>query len=284
LTSLNRSGEDASVSQQIHQGRIAGTRWDPRQYLEFADQRLRPALELLERIPLESPELIYDLGCGTGQVTRLIAERWPDASVYGLDSSKEMLARAAAEPGNVRWVEGDAGTWSPDRQVDLIYSNATLHWVENHELLFPRLLGFVKAGGCLAVQMPLSWPLPSHRLMRETLAEGGPGGSPLGSETLRQAVAVNWVADAQVYYDLLAGPGRNVDIWETEYLQILEGQNPVLEWVKGTGLRPVLNRLNDDERECFLAEYSARLRVAYPVRADGQTLYPFRRLFMVATV
>jgi trans-aconitate 2-methyltransferase len=272
------------VSQEVHQGKIAGTRWDPHLYLQFSDQRLRPALELLERIPLDSPELIYDLGCGTGQVTRLIAQRWPQSTVCGLDSSKEMLARAAAEAGRVRWVEADVGTWSPDQPVDLIYSNATLHWVSGHERLFPRLRGFVKPGGCLAVQMPQSWPLPSHRLMRETLAGGGPDGTALGTETLRQAVAVNWVADPQVYYDMLAGSCRNVDIWETEYLHVLEGDNPVLEWVKGTGLRPVLNGLGDQERERFLAEYGQRLRAAYPARPDGSTLYPFRRLFIVAAV
>jgi len=267
----------------IHQRQMAGTHWDPSQYLKFSDHRLRPALELLDRIPLQSPNLIYDLGCGSGNVTRLIAERWPDAKVYGLDNSKEMLAQAEREAGRVRWLEADIGSWSPDEPADLIYSNATLHWVEAHEQLFRRLLGFLKPEGCLAVQMPLSWPAPSHRLMRETLENGGPCGSPLGSEALRQAVAQNWVADSQVYYDILAGPGRTVDIWETEYLHVLEGENAVLEWVKGTGLRPILNALEGQERERFLAEYSRRLRVAYPVRNDGRTLYPFRRLFIVAT-
>ncbi|HEX9942148.1 MAG TPA: methyltransferase domain-containing protein [Thermoanaerobaculia bacterium] len=272
------------MSAHAHQGRIAGTRWDPDLYLKFSDHRLRPALELLDRIPLASPRVIYDLGCGAGEVTRLLAERWPAATVYGLDNSREMLARAAAEPGRVHWIEADVRHWQPAEPPDLLYSNATLHWVEEHHELFPCLVGFLQPGGGLAVQMPLSWDAPSHRLMRETLANGGPGGGPLGGEELRQAVARNWVADAEVYYDLLVGSTRSLDIWETEYLQVLEGDDPVLEWVKGTGLRPILNGLGGEEREIFLAEYARRLHVAYPARADGRTLYPFRRLFMVATV
>ena len=151
----------------------SSTRWDPKLYRKFSDQRLRPALELLERIPLGAPKVIYDLGCGPGHVTRIIAERWPSATVYGVDHSKEMLDQAAAVPGTVKWIEADIRAWSPDRIPDLLYSNATLHWVEGHHVLFPRLAGLLKAGGCLAVQMPLSWDAPSHRLMRETLATGG---------------------------------------------------------------------------------------------------------------
>jgi trans-aconitate 2-methyltransferase len=228
--------------------------------------------------------VIYDLGCGAGEVTRIIAERWPSATVYGIDNSKEMLAQAAAEPGRVHWIEADIHTWSPDEPADLIYSNATLHWVEGHHELFPRLAGVLKAGGRLAVQMPLSWGAPSHRLMRETLTNGGPNGQVLGTEQLRQAVARKWVEDTEVYYDLLVGCTRSLDIWETEYLQVLEGDNPVLEWVKGTGLRPILNGLDNHERALFLEEYARRLQAAYPVKVDGRTLYPFRRLFMVATV
>jgi trans-aconitate 2-methyltransferase len=245
---------------------------------------LRPALELLDRVPLADPAAIYDLGCGTGNVTRLLAERWPAAAVYGLDNSREMLAKAAAEPGGIRWLEADVGDWQPDEPADLIYSNATLHWVEGHRTLFPRLIGFLEPAGCLAVQMPLSWAAPSHRLMRETLETGGPGGAALGSEELRRAVGRDWVETAETYYDLLAGRAKNLDIWETEYLQVLEGDDPVLEWVKGTGLRPILNGLGGEDRETFLAEYARRLRAAYPVRSDGRTLYPFRRLFLVATI
>jgi trans-aconitate 2-methyltransferase len=263
-------------------GPEAGTRWDPHQYLKFADHRLRPAVELLERVPLDAPAVIYDLGCGSGDVTRLIAARWPAATVYGLDNSKEMLAQALREPGRVRWIEADIQTWSPDSPPDLIYSNATLQWLDGHRSLFPRLLGSVKRGGYLAVQMPLSWGAASHRHMREALANG-PDGQSLGTPALRQVAARNWVEPAALYYDLLAPEAAHIDIWETEYLQELTGEDPVLEWVKGSGLRPILNGLQDEEREIFLADYTRRLRMAYPVRADGVTLYPFRRLFIIAT-
>jgi trans-aconitate 2-methyltransferase len=262
--------------------KTASNKWDPTQYLKFSDHRLRPALELLDRVSLSAPAVVFDLGCGAGEPTRLIARRWPSADVYGVDNSKEMLEKAAAETGRVRWVEADIRTWSPERPADLIYSNASLHWIEDHQQLLPRLVSYLKPGGCLAVQMPLSWGAPSHRLMRETLANGSPGGKPLGSDVLRQAAARKWVLDAQEYYAILAGCVTSLDIWETEYLQVLEGEDAVLEWVKGTGLRPVLNGLEDGEREIFLAEYARRLRAAYPARADGKTLYPFRRLFIIA--
>ena len=271
------------TDQKPHQS--AGNRWDPKQYLKFSDHRLRPALELLGRIALESPpRIVYDLGCGAGAVTRLIAAGWPNAAVYGLDSSQDMLTKAAGENGAVQWLEADIRTWAPEVRPDLLYANASLHWLEDHDQLFARLIGFLRPGGCLAVQMPLSWRAPSHRLMRETLANGGPDGKALGSVQLRQAMAREWVQPAQEYYDLLAGRCSKLDIWETEYLQVLEGKDPVLEWVKATGLRPLLNGLEDQERAIFLGEYARRLRIAYPTRTDGRTLYPFRRLFIVATV
>ena len=270
------------MSPQIHPGSVGGTRWEPDQYLKFSDYRLRPAIELLDRVPLESPSVIYDLGCGAGNVTRIISERWPSAAVFGIDNSKEMLEKAAAEPGSVQWIEADIRNWEPKQSPDLIYSNATLHWFEQHHELFPRLVGFLKAGRCLAVQMPLSWDLPSHRLMRETLANGGPKRRAIGTEELRKAVARKWVEDVETYYNMLSDHMSKLDIWKTNYLHILEGDNPVLEWVKGTGLRPILNGLDHEEREIFLSEYRRRLRVAYPVRSDGRTLYPFRRLFIVA--
>lgn len=272
------------MSEHKHTGQVVTTHWDPNQYLKFSDHRLRPAIELLDRIPLESPKVIFDLGCGAGNVTRIIADRWKSAQVYGLDKSRDMLQKAQLEPEKIQWVEADIENWIPDEAPDLIYSNATLQWVKGHRELFPRLVGFLRPGGCLAVQMPLSWEVTSHRLMRETLADGGRRGSPLGTEELRKTMARKWVEESEVYYDLLAGKAESLDIWETEYLQVLQGDDPVLEWVQGTALRPVLNGLADDKREIFLNEYSQRLRKAYPVRPDGCTIYPFRRLFIVALV
>jgi len=267
-----------------YQENVDGTRWEPDQYLKFSDLRLRPALELLHRIPTASPETVYDLGCGAGQVTRMMADRWPAAAVYGVDHSREMLVKAAAEPGTAHWIEADLRTWSPDRPPDVIYSNASLHWIDGHNDLFPRLARMLSPGGCLAVQMPLSWDLPSHRLMRETLGDGGPGGRPLGTEELRRSMARKWVEDTTFYYDILAPHTQGLDIWETGYLQILEGEHAVYEWVKGTGLRPILSGLAGKEKERFIKEYKKRLNKTYPVRRDRKTLYPFRRLFVVATV
>ena len=266
-----------------HPSRPAGTRWDPGQYHRFTDHRLRPALELLGRVPLTEAPLVYDLGSGSGNVTRIIAERFAVARVAGVDISSEMLAKAAGTPSRIEWVQADIAEWEPEQAPDLIYSNAALHWVDEHATLIPRLFGFLAPGGCLAVQMPLSFSMPSHVLMRETLANGGADGSRLGDDALAAALARKWVLDAGEYYDLLAPEAESVDMWETEYLQRLEGDDPVLEWVKSTGLRPILNGLRGAERERFIEVYRERLRRAYPRRAGGHTLYPFHRLFMVAT-
>lgn len=270
------------MSERAHQGRVAGTHWDPNQYLKFTDHRLRPALELLGRVPLTSPDVIYDLGCGSGNVTRMIAAQWPSASVYGLDNSAEMLEKAALEPSRINWLQADIQNWQPADPPDLIYSNATLQWVDGHENLFPRLMRLLAPGGCLAVQMPLSWGMPSHRLMRDVLADGGIEGAAIGSDELRLAVGRKWVDNAEVYYDLLAPWSVHLDIWETDYLQVLSGEEPVFEWVKSTGLRPILKGLNDCDRAIFLAAYRQRLLQTYPKRPDGFTLYPFRRLFVLA--
>ena len=261
---------------------IAGSSWDPAQYDRFSDHRLRPALELLDRIPSVSPRRVIDLGCGNGRVTGLLAERWPTARVQGIDSSSEMLAMARAEANAISWQQADIAHWRPDEAPDVIYSNAALHWLDNHQTLFRHLLAHLAPEGWLAVQMPRSWQASSHRLMRETLASGGVGGQPLGDAQLRGALARQWVADSAFYYHLLAGSTNHLDIWETEYLHRLDGVDPVLEWVSSTGLRPVFSALSEQDRVAFLADYRARLRLAYPRRPDGHTVYPFRRLFLVA--
>lgn len=259
--------------------------WDPGQYHKFSDHRRRPALELLARVPPTDPGLAVDLGCGTGEITRLITERWPGAAVQGVDHSPDMLARARTgdEAAGVEWIEADIAAWSPASPPGLLYANASLQWVDGHEALFPRLFRSLAPGGVLAVQMPLSREARSHLLMHEVLAGGGPGGAPLGTEALRREIARRWVLDPAEYFDLLAAAGTvRLDVWTTEYLQVLEGEEPVLEWVSGTGLRPILNGLAGEERDRFLERYRAALRAAYPRRPDGATLYPFPRLFIVA--
>lgn len=270
-----------------HQRDLAGESWDPGQYLKFADHRLRPALDLMGRIPLERPQVIYDLGCGSGNVTRLLADRWPRANVIGMDNSPEMLAQASAsgdgaEPANVRWEEGDLANWQPAETPSVFFSNAVIQWVPDHHELVPRLWSMLPSGGCLAIQAPLSWDMRSHQIMRETLDNGGANGRPLGCKDLRSAVGNRWVQDPDFYYDLLAPAAEHLDVWTTEYQHVLTGEDAVLEWVTGTGLRPILNGLGDSERDIYLEEYRRRLNVEYPKRADGFTLYPFRRLFFVA--
>jgi trans-aconitate 2-methyltransferase len=250
--------------------------WDPAKYLEFAGPRLRPALDLLARVPLAAPTAVYDLGCGAGNVTRLLAERWPAAAVTGIDGSAAMLATAqAAAPGMI-WEQADLETWRPPRPADLLFSNAALHWLDDHQALFPRLIADLAPGGALAVQMPRNHSAPSHTEM-VAAAETGPW-----RERLHPALRTHPVAESSVYHDILAPHVSRLDIWETEYLHVLEGDNPVVEWTRGSALKPLLDALEEPERSAFLAEYSARIARAYPRRADGRTLFPFRRLFIVA--
>jgi trans-aconitate 2-methyltransferase len=249
--------------------------WDPAQYLKFAGPRLRPALDLLQRIDVEAPSSVYDIGAGAGNVTRLIAARWPEARVIGVDSSAEMLAKAAAENPRIEWQEADLAAWRPHQPADIIYSNAALHWLDGHDRLLPGLFAGLAPKGVLAVQMPRNFGARSHTLITET-ALGGPW-RPMLEPLLRPAP----VAEPEFYYDLLAPLAATLDIWETEYLQVLEGENPVKEWTKGTWLTRYLDVLEGDEKAAFEAAYGEQVAKAYPRNAAGQTLFPFRRMFMV---
>lgn len=252
--------------------------WDPAQYLRFAGPRLQPALDLLARIPNPRPKTVYDLGCGTGSITRILAERWPDARIVGIDGSASMLdqARGGAHAPNLTWIEADLRRWQAEAPADVVYSNAALHWLDDHESLFPRILSQLAPGGVLAVQMPRNFAAPSHTSLAATV-EAGPW-----RERLLPLLRRVPVAAPAVYHALLATRTRRLDIWETEYLHVLEGDNPVVEWTKGSALRPFLDKLDVPDRERFLADYGARVRAAYPPERDGTTLFPFRRLFMVA--
>jgi len=260
--------------------------WDPRQYLKFSNQRLRPGFDLLAQVGDLPPGPIYELGCGTGVHARAMAERWPDRAVVALDKSPQMLAEAAASPSRVRWAEADIETWSAPEPGALLFSNATLQWLEGHDQLFPRLARQLAPGGVLAVQMPRNFDAPSHALMRETAANG-PWAATLRPQTQTgtgrsSLLRLDPVGPPAFYYDLLRPRAQALDLWETEYLHVLEGEDPVLEWVRGSALRPVLEALSPEQRFGFERDYALRLRAAYPRRADGCTLLPFRRLFMVA--
>ena len=251
--------------------------WEPDRYLAFADQRLRPALDLLARVPLDGATHVTDLGCGTGSVTPHLRQRFAQAELIALDRSPEMLEAArSAHRGMARWLQGDAALWQPAQLQDLIYSNAALHWLDGHDTLFPRLMGFVRPGGVLAVQMPNQFFEPSHALMRE-VAQGGPW-----ADVLRPLLRVAPVAEAEQYYDWLAPLCQSIDIWHTTYMQALSGDDRVLEWISSTALKPLLEALRTDHLAAFRATLADKLREAYPRRADGTTLFPFKRLFIVA--
>jgi trans-aconitate 2-methyltransferase len=249
--------------------------WSPNQYLKFSQPRSRPAMDLLARIPTAEPRCVYDLGCGAGNVTATLVERWPNASIIGVDSSAAMLAQAAKALPQVQWVQHSLADWQAEIKADVIYSNAALQWLPNHQQLFPALVKALSPRGVLAVQMPRNFAAPSHTLIDAT-ARAGPWLSKL--EPLLGAAPVG---DPQFYYSLLAPLALSLDIWESEYLQVLSGEDPVKEWTKGTWLMPFLDRLDPSERVAFEADYAQRLRAAYPRLADGSTLFPFRRLFLV---
>lgn len=252
--------------------------WDDAQYLKFGDERTRAARELLARVPLPGPERVVDLGCGPGNSTALLRDRWPAAQITGVDNSPEMLERARKDfptpESRIEWTSGDAGGFTPPRPVDLLFANAVFHWLPDHATLFPSLVDKICDGGVLAVQMPHNFDEPSHRLMRETRAKVTPG---------RQEVrALTPVASPAFYYDLLAPRMTAVDIWRTTYEQVMPDAGAIVEWVKGTGLRPYLDDLDEAERSRFLLAYREAIDAAYPARSDGKRLFSFPRLFIVA--
>ena len=249
--------------------------WDPERYLTYADERGRPFVELVARIGATAPRRVVDLGCGPGNLTALLKERWPEAEVAGVDSSPEMVAAAASVPG-VEFSVGDVRTWRPDMPVDVLVSNATLQWVPGHLDLLPDLVGHVAPGGWFAFQVPGNFDQPSHTIRRELAAE-----PEYAAFTAR--VATPDAHDAATYLERLAGLGCTVDAWETTYLHVLAGEDPVFTWVSGTGARPTLQALPDDLRPEFEDEFRRRLREAYPAGPAGVVL-PFRRVFVVAQV
>jgi trans-aconitate 2-methyltransferase len=252
--------------------------WDPLQYSRFEAERDRAALDLLLRLPADlDPRQIWDLGCGAGQHAALLKRRHPGAAVHGLDSSAAMLAEAASQTAEVDWRRGDIGDWGPEAPADLILANASLHWLPDHAGLLRRLVKALAPGGVLAVQMPMAHETRHHSLMRAVMAEGPWVGRLAGVETIAPLLA------PETYYDVLAEDCEAVDIWTTTYLHALTGPDAVLEWMEGTALRPILAALAEPAmRTGFLSALGAALDAAFPARADGVTLLPFPRLFLVA--
>lgn len=249
--------------------------WDPTTYLGFADHRTRPAAELLARIDMTSPARVADLGCGPGNSTALLAARWPEAAVHGVDSSPEMIERASGAGLKAAFSVGDIAGWSAEAPYDVIFSNAALHWLDGHDALLPRLMSQLSKGGVLAVQMPANFLAPSHILLEEAVRE-------TGSKDLIARLRGNPVSPMAEYHRILAPHAATLDIWETTYLQVLTGNDAVLQWTSGTALVPFVSELAGQQRDDFVDAYRGKLAAAYPQRADGTTLFPFTRLFMVA--
>ncbi len=255
--------------------------WSPDQYLKFERQRAQPALDLLARLPVRPGQLGIDLGCGPGNSTEMMRARLPDAELAGLDNSPEMIAAAQERMPGTAFALADAAAWAAEEgeEYDVIFSNAALQWVPDHAALFPNLLRRLKPGGVLAVQMPDNLDEPAHALMRRVAAEGPWAGvlaKAAGQRTPRQR--------AEWYYGLLAGQAADVEVWITIYHHPLaEGADGVVEWFRGSGLRPFLAPLDEGQRAGFLARYREEVARAYPALADGTVLLPFPRLFILAT-
>jgi len=257
-------------------------RWDPGQYLRFGDVRARPFTDLMARVPAhapgQGPDLVVDLGCGPGNLTRSLSERWPGADVLGVDSSAEMVERAMADGQGprLRFEVADLREWEADRPVDVLTSNATLQWVPDHLHLLPRLVSAVRPGGWLAFQVPGNFGEPTHTVLADLLQE--PRWRMRLSGVLVESPSSE---EPETYLSALVALGCSADVWETTYLQVLEGPDAIVSWMTGTGLRPVLGVLDDTEQEEFLAAYRERVAPAYPEQDFG-TVLPYRRIFAVA--
>lgn len=250
--------------------------WSSTQYLKFADERTRAASDLLAQVPLKNPRLVYDLGCGPGNSTALLIARYPQARVIGVDSSPDMLAKARQSYPHTHFIEGDMANWQPMEEPDLMFANAVFQWVPDHLSVLQHLLEALPKGGVLAVQMPDNLDEPSHAAMRETAAEG-----PWAEKLKKLGQVRDRVASPATYYDALKPKAAQVDIWHTIYNHPLDGPDGIVEWVKGTGLRPYIDPLTGDEREAYLAHYRERIAKAYPLAGDGKALLRFPRLFIV---
>ncbi|QRM30926.1 trans-aconitate 2-methyltransferase [Microvirga sp. VF16] len=251
--------------------------WNAGLYLKFEDERTRPSIDLLGRVPLEEATSCVDIGCGPGNSTELIAKRYPAARVLGIDNSPDMLAKARARLPDLRFEEADIANWQTDERFDLIFANAVLQWLPGHPGLLKRLVSFLKDGGCLAVQMPNNLNEPSHRLMAQIAQETR------WAEKLSSAIkAKETIGSFEDYYGWLRQAGCAVDIWQTTYIHPLDGAEAIVEWFKSTGLKPYIDPLSPEERSEYLRRYHAAIAQAYPTQQDGKVLLRFPRLFFVA--
>ena len=254
--------------------------WDPAVYRRFGSERSRPFFDLVRRIGAESPRAVTDLGCGPGELTRTLAGRWPGARITGVDSSPEMIEKAAAGPGPVEFRLGDIAGWRPGPDTDVVVTNAALQWVDGHQQLISRWMTELPAGAWFAMQVPGNFDSPGHRAVRELAA------SPRYRDRLAELLRDDPVDDADGYAALLTGAGAAVDAWETTYLHLLPAEgpdHPVLRWMEGTALRPVRAELDEQTWTAFRGEFAERIAATHPER-HGHVAFPFRRIFVVASI
>ena len=251
--------------------------WNPELYARFADERARPVADLLARVPLAAPARILDLGCGAGASTAPLVARFPQADVLGIDTSPAMIAEARAKVAGARFEIADVATFTAEAPFDLVFSNATLQWIPDHRQLLPRLMDLVRPGGVFAAQMPDNLDEPSHALMRAVAAE-----APF-AEALAEAIGARKPLLGHVEtWDVLAPVAASIEMWRTTYVHPLAGAAKIVEMVRSTGLRPFLDRLDEDGRSAFLARYEALVATAYPPTRDGRVMFRFPRFFLVA--
>ena len=251
--------------------------WNAAHYLKYGDERTRAAADLAARIKLDTPNRIVDLGCGPGNSTQILRTRWPESDLVGIDNSSEMIETAIESFPEQNWFLADASTWVPANPIDLVYSNAALQWLPNHEALMPRLFSMIAPGGALAFQIPSSTYATVRKLIHEISCDSA------WTERMNGPRNALTMQHPSFYYDALVANAAQMDIWETEYNHVLESKDSIVDWIASTGLRPFLAALDDDdERNAFLTQLRRRVSGAYESRADGKVLYPFRRLFVIA--
>lgn len=251
--------------------------WDPNLYLKFSDQRARPAADLIAQIRLDNPTRIIDLGCGTGNSTEQLHARWPNAELTGLDSSANMLAQARRNHPDWKWMQSTIESWMRAGDYDLVFSNAALHWVPDHATLFPRLLNAVVPGGALAVQMPYNFQSPAHQAMKRVAAD------PRWAGRLDGASENYHVQPIAAYYKVLSKTAAALNLWEVEYLQIMNGTRAILDWVRATAMRGYLERLAGPAEQKQFEELCLReFEKSYRSEDDGRVLFPYRRMFIIA--
>lgn len=251
--------------------------WSAAQYLKFEDERTRPSRDLLAQVPLDDPRRVVDLGCGPGNSTQLLVERYPAAEVIGVDSSPDMLRQARERLPRNRFIEADLSTWTPEPGTDLLFGNAVFHWVPDHPNVLRRLLEALGPGGVLAVQMPDNANQPAVAVV-EKIVSCGPWAAAMAQIKRRR----KQLLPPEEYYDLFRPLCRRIDIWHIHYNHLMENHAGVVEWFKGSGLRPWLAPLDAPMREAFLAKYTDEISHAYPPRCDGKVMLKFPRLFIVA--